>query len=37
MADVIYNGSKNTLMKGGIDLVPDTIKVAFFTNSYMPT
>jgi hypothetical protein len=36
MADVVYNGFKNKIMDGSINLESDTIKVALVTSSYTP-
>jgi hypothetical protein len=36
MADVVYNSFKEKVMKGQIDLVDDTIRVALVDSSYTP-
>jgi len=36
VANVIFNGFKQYVMDGTIDLVNDTIRCALFTNSYTP-
>ncbi len=36
MANILYNKGKTEILKGGIDLLTDTIKAALVTSSYTP-